>query len=410
MSYALTNSRPAISSTRAQFVALAIVTLLVFAAGCMFAASASAVPASQGDEVSIPLGKKGSGLRVPGLKLSAAAPAKLRGSSLVLPVTDITSPGIGRSQLIVRGGLKIRNGKRRVTVQGFLLAVKSGRVSVSAKVGRKRIEVFSGKVDAGTAITFSPPALSLSVAKLALSKRAASTLKKSLVNRRMKPGVLGRSVARANAFLAPPAPGTNNPSNAELPEAAPPLARPGTAVDITSASVRWWVRDSWVTYLSEGGLEPQLIAPATAYPAQTELSHECPDAGGNPSSDVHLYSFDLPFLNGWFDDASDTAAIYLQGGLRFYRPDRGIDISAVNAELEFNGASSRSVFAFSEAGEYTNKRGVLGALNLGSYVPTPGGPNRFRVVLPTSAADGVFAGQYPGGAGFGCFDVTFGVS
>lgn len=408
MSLTETNPHSSRLNLRAQLLAIGAAAVFIFVATCALAGSAGAVPASDGDTLSIPLGKKGSGLRVRGVKIVATSPAKLRGSSLVLPVTDVTSPGLNRSQLIVRGGFTLRSGKRRVAVKGLLLTLKSGRVSVTAKVGRSRLAIFSGAADASTAITFSPAALNLAVGKLSLTKRAAATLKKSLANRRLRPSRLGKATARASAFIAPFVPGPNNPSNAELPEAAAPLARPGTAVDITSASVRWWVRDSWVTYLSEGSFEPQEILPATAYPPQTEASHACPDGGGNPTAE-HLYSFNLPFLSGWFDDASDTAAIYLQGGVRFYRPDRGIDITAIDGELELNGSASRSVFKFSEAGEYTNKRGLLGALLLGGYVPTPGGPNNFRVQLPASAAEGVFAGQYSPGAGFGCFDITFGV-
>lgn len=368
-----------------------------------------AVPASTGDTVTFPLGKKGSGLRVKGLRLKAIKPAGLSGSRLTLPVTDIVSPTPTSSQLILRGGVQITNGRRKVKVEGFLLSAKNGRVTVTAKVAGSRLEVFSGASDATTVLTFSPPAINFTSTKFSLTRKAAAKLKKSLRNSRVKPRVLGRSSGAATAFIAPAVPSPNNPSNDTLPEAAAPIARPGTAVDITSANIRWWVRDSWVTYLAHGSFEPQVISPADDYPAQTEASHACPDSGGNPD-EQHLYSFDLPFTTGWYDSASDSAAIYTAGGVRFYRPDRGIDITAVSGEIELNGALSRSVFTFSEAGLYSNKRGLLGELTLGAYVPAPGGPNQIRVKLPGSATSGIFASQYAPGAGFGCFDITFGVT
>ncbi len=397
-------------------------TRLVVAAVCALALmlvmlvsveSASAVPTQKGDRVSISLGKKGKGLRVRGVRIRAIKPAKLRGTRLVLPVSDVASPRVNRSQLVLPGGMTLKSGKRRVKIRGFLVKVTGRRVSVTAKVGRSRLTVFSGRTDSRTKITFSPAALKLSVSRLKLTRRGASKLKKSLANRGIKARVLGRTTGKASAFIAPFVPGANtgnnganNPSNAALPEAAPPIARPVSAVNITGANVRWWVRDSWVTYTAEGSFEPQVIAPATAYPAQTEGSHHCSDGGSNPSAE-HLFSFNLPFAHGWYDAASSTAAIYTAGGVRFYRPDRGIDITSTQAELEFNGAASRSVLTFTEAGLYANRRGLLGALTLGSYVPAPGGPNTFRVVLPASAAAGVFAGQYAPGVGFGCFEVSF---
>lgn len=381
---------------------------LILACSLLTAKSAMAVPASTGDKVTFPLGNKGSGLRVKGLRLKAVKPAGLSGSRLTLPVTDIVSPTPTSSQLILRGGVQFTSGRRKVKVEGFLLSAKNGRVSVTAKVGGSRLEVFSGATDASTTLTFSPPAIKFSSTKFALTRKAAAKLKKSLGNSRVKPRVLGRSSGAATAFIAPVVPTPDNPSNKTLPEAPPPITRPGTAVDITSANIRWWVRDSWVTYLSEGSLEPQLVAPATAYAPQPENTHACPDAP-DPAKpqNPHLFSFDLPFTSGWYDATSSTAAIYTAGGVRFYRPDRGIDITAVSGEIELNGALSRSVFTFSEAGIYSNKRGLLGELTLGSYVPAPGGPGQIRVKLPGSATDGIFASQYAPGAGFGCFDITF---
>lgn len=53
---------------------------------------ASAADATNGDVIVVPLGKKGSGLRVKGIKLSAISPAKVSGSKLTLPVADVTLP------------------------------------------------------------------------------------------------------------------------------------------------------------------------------------------------------------------------------------------------------------------------------------------------------------------------------
>jgi hypothetical protein len=189
------------------------------------------------------------------------------------------------------------------------------------------------------------------------------------------------------------------------------LPRPASAVDVTSATLAWHVRDSWIRYVNTQEA-PQPLEGATPEAAIAENSHPCPDrpAGTNPTL---VYSYDFPFVGGWYDAASGTAALDYGGGVRFSYPAHGIDITARNPEIEIDGASSRTLFRLRGGGEtpYPDQRASL--LGLVPSAPVQLAPGSFGFPAPirgtlTAAGQTVFAGFYPPpGDGFGCFSIAF---
>lgn len=388
-----------------------LVILACLAIGSASAVAPSTAPAAEatpGDAISVPLGvKRGSGLRAAGLRISALKPARLRGGALVLPVTDVSLPEAGKGQLVLAGGLRLRSGGRATTIRGLLLTVSGGRVTVTAKLGTSRRVLLLGAAAPDGGVDATRLAVSVTGARARLSRAAATGLSDRLA-RKIGATALGTVRGGATVYLPPVAPAGSAPGNDPLPADQDSLSRPASAVDVTGASLRWWLRDSWVEYIANGGYEPIALGSATANVVAGSV-HHCADVGANSPSAPHVYAVDLPFSNGWYDAASGKAVLKHGGGARFYFPGHGIDISAQSAELEFNGAQSRALFSFSEAGAYSDRRAVLGALVVDSP-PGPGVAGTYRVALPDSTGEGVFAGFYTAGSAFGCFEASFTVA
>lgn len=184
-------------------------------------------------------------------------------------------------------------------------------------------------------------------------------------------------------------------------------ARPPSAVEVTSASLGWHVRDSFVQYINAGeGIEP--FGGARAGPATVR-----------PGSDRPLrYDFDLPFAHGWYDERRRIAVLWFSGGLRFGYRAHGIDLRAAAARVEIIGArraGSRATFVLrGRAGtRLRGRRQTLMDLRPDGAASSPDGRThsfgRIPATVPAGAQTSVFAGFYRPGDEFGWVSLSFSV-
>jgi hypothetical protein len=346
-------------------------------------------------------------LRAQGATITAGRPARIVRSQLRLPVRD----GFVGSTATINfdGSLTLRHGKRSLRIER--LQARLGRsVRIAATVRGARLTLFTAgrrsSLDAavGTA--------SLRNAPLKMTRAAATVVKRALKLRRLPVGGVGRATVDAVVTATAKAPATSGqpgspsapPQSAPITDELPLLARPASAVDVTSATVTWHVRDSWVRYISAGsGSSP--IGSAIAGAAIPPEQHPCSDSPG--SAPPLVYSYTLPFVRGWHDAASGRTALYSSGGVRFLFPAHGIDLEVNDLEIELNGSASRVIARFDgrQSTNPGNKRAVL--VDLANAGPAPGQTATVRGTLPTSGSLDVFAGFYPAHAGFGCVTVSY---
>ncbi len=316
----------------------------------------------------------------------------------------------GIADLTNEGGLRFKagKGKEQRVLKLSSLSVQIGQSStLSAKLnGKKQRVLFDLRAPASGPVVDPAEGLArLQGARLAWRRAALRALNRQL-GARVPRGSFGTlRVGAATVLDHAPQPGT-------LSDEPPRLARPASAVDITSASITWNVRDSWIRYANTERA-PETSERASAGTPIAESSHPCPDrpASTNPTL---VYSYSFPFAEGWYDEASGEAALYGTGGVRFAYLGHGIDLTTRNPEIEINGSSSRVIFRLRGEGDlaYPDKRAAILALAL-TTAPAEGPAGSFNFPAPirsslTTDGQNVFAGFYPPpNNGFGCFSVSF---
>lgn len=297
--------------------------------------------------------------------------------------------------------------RRVVRLGAPRLELTPQRSVLSAKLDGKRQVVFDlGKLQPGSlAIDPTKGSLQLRGARLAWSRAAARAVGNRL-DARLPRGALG--TLRASAATL----GSDSGEQAALGNEPPLLPRPASAIDVSSATLTWHVRDSWIRY-SNSEVEPQAIEGASPGPAIPGDSHPCPDQPVEAAPTL-VYSYSFPFANGWYDPPSGTTALYETGGIRFSYPSRGIDLTMRNPEVEVNGAASRVILRLrSGAGQGPR----VAFLSLAASAPpaesptgtfTYAAPVRGALTPEGQAAFGSFGSIYtPPNNGFGCLSISF---
>jgi hypothetical protein len=365
-------------------------------------------------------------LRAQGVRVAPIRPASGGAKQLRLPVAAGLA-GTKTSLVRYRGGLSLAAGKgKRVRLTGLVLRLAKRSV-LEAKLGGERLPLFNlggGRREVNAV----GGAIQLSGLRLQLTGTAARALGKRL-GLHLASGRFG-SVSGAAVRLTPtatpaptptggsgstgstpaelsgacPLPGTPGPSGEiDPPVATPPLG----ALSVTSATVNWRVRETFIRYVATGegtsAVEGAAAGPLLLLPgASTPLA----------------YDFGFPFANGWLhtgvdpaNPADDRAVLDFSGGVRFRYGTHGLDILASKPELELNGAASRAIFSISENGG-ASQRQVLVNLDLARAGAISQSGNTFtydRVPgsVPSGTASSVFAGFYAPGTDFGCFSVSF---
>ena len=327
------------------------------------------------------------------MKLLAKRPARLSRGVLRLPVQQGL---VGSAALLNHdGALHLRRGRR--VVRFTRLQTRLGTASyVNATVGERRLRLFT--LAAEPSLNPANGTASAREARLAFTRAGARTVRRALKLRRLPTGRFGSATVDALVQGTAPQPGAPQPGeppqSGPISDEPPVLARPAGAADLASATVVWHVRDSWIRYVSTER-DVEAIEGATPGDAVPNSQHPCPDSPSAAAPDL-VYSYTLPFANGWHDAASGQTAIYTTGGAHFSYPGHGIDLTLRNLEIELTGSTSRVIARFSNG----DKRGVF--VNLAA--PTG---DRYKGSIPQGGSESVFGGFYAPGAGFGCVSVSF---
>jgi hypothetical protein len=173
---------------------------------------------------------------------------------------------------------------------------------------------------------------------------------------------------------------------AETPVPPPVLERPGGAVDIVSASIKWRVRESFIRYVNVG-TGTSVADGASADPPE--------DIGG---AGPLAYSFNFPFTSGWAVPAGDTA-IYGSGTVGFRYCSNTINFTVSDPEVELRSSGvSRLIFRVNgtDGTSFPNARAVMVDLLPGSA--TVDGDTTTYANIPAyvpQEATGIFADFYP---------------
>lgn len=338
-----------------------------------------------------------------GVKVAAVKPATKRSGRFVLPVSGGKVSSAKVATVKLRGGLRLSRGGRKVVLGSMVLKV--GRASkVTAKVGGRTRTLFTVRSPKG-AVTLNRAGQSVAVQNVALrlTPGAAKLLSPRLGlkgKRRLTAGTVANLLtdARVAAPAAAPAP------------AAPVAATPSTAVPITTASIVWRQRPSWLQYMETGrsynGQPDPLGGTSAIDGAVPGPVEEQRTSNGTVVAIPYTYAF--PFASGWYDTATGRAQIQFTGGLRHRYMDHGIDLTVRNPLVELNGAASRIVATVGNAAtsapatstNYVSLDATKAAASLsGNVITVTGLPGTF----PPDAT-GTFSGFYSAGEPFGGID------
>ena len=291
--------------------------VLLFVLAFLLAAPGGAAAAPASGQATITLGSQSpasKALRARGVQVGATAPARRKGSKVRIPVRRLA---VGSSATAELGGsLRLSTRRRAVRLTALRITLKGRRITIAGKLGRKRVKALaatgSARLDKanGTA--------ALGAVPLRLTRSGARAMAKRLRVRRPAAGVIGaltlaaavKGAAGGVPDLPPPGGGPGGGAGGGDTGEPPPLARPATAVDLTSATIIWHPKGSFIRYI-ETGEGTTASAGATADPPEPDPE----DPAGNPTP--YVYNFHFPFSNGWYDGTSGTAGVYYGGAVNF---------------------------------------------------------------------------------------------
>jgi Htaa len=331
-------------------------------------------------------------LTAQGVKAGAVAPARAGGGKVVFPVVSATR----------QGRLKLRSGTRSVTVS-----------AAKWRVGKSTVSIFSVRA---TRVKLTAAGAKVIKKALKLKKAPSSTLGTLVVTTTPSSGGATTTPTSGGSTTTPTSGGggtttTTSPGGGTTTPSAPAcqtatasggpaaLARPGTAIDLTAATITWHPRESFIQYINSG-----------------EGTSTCNGATSDapsvrPGTSVPLtYDFHYVFKDGWYDPISQTGRVTFTGAVYFNYAGHGIRLGAVNPEIEIAGNASRGVFTTTNTGE-TTRRGVLENLDPAHAASTStlASPYTYTQVpgtIPAGAGDSTFAGYYTAGDDFGWVTVS----
>ncbi|HEX7293264.1 MAG TPA: HtaA domain-containing protein [Solirubrobacterales bacterium] len=388
--------------------AIAAVAVVLFASPALGASGATTLVLS---------GPAAKSLRDSGIRIAPVKPAKGGERRIVLPVRSGLA-GESTTVLTHTGAISLRYQGRSARLSKLRL-VLGKRSRMSAKLDGSSVEVFT--VPGGRKRSVDPIAgtVELGGSRLKLTVAGARAIAAKL-SQDVRPGYLGGIATRASGLAEG---GSSQPGGGDAqqssscplpsgagpaPEDPPPVATPPSgALGVTSASIDWHVRESFIRYIATGEgtsvsggatADPPVLLPGASAPL--------------------TYGFHFPFAKGWHDaganpadPADDTAAIYFGGAVRFLYSSHGIDLTTAEPEIEIAGGASRAIFSVQEGADPA-KRQVLVNLDLSRAAAVTASGNthvyeRVPGAIPSGTASSVFAGFYSPGTDFGCFTVRY---
>jgi hypothetical protein len=246
--------------------------------------------------------------------------------------------------------------------------------------------------------------------KVRVVVRAGGTKKVSVAQARIsRPASSESGPGGSGGGSAPTAP-TSTPIEGE----PPLLARPATAVTVSSVTLSWMPRDSWVRYVSSGTATNDGVVPGAGATGVAATSSPCSDRPSESSASL-AYTIDFPAKESWYDPFSGVAGIYGAGNVAFRYTAHAINLTAAEPEIEINGSASRAIFRFNGSGgtPYPNQRVALETLETAGRPTVSNGGKTMTYNLMrgrlTENGEKVFAGFYtaPSDNEFGCVSASF---
>jgi len=327
-------------------------------------------------------------LRQSGLRPTLISPANAFTGRPTFPLRKASLSG-KVSVVSLRGGFRLapRKAGPRVRISSLKLVIRSGTVPVvNAVVGGSRIRLFNVR-GASRKLDLKDGVLNFRSGSARLTRGSAARLSDLLGLRRVNRLSTGRNWGRLSVFAA-----RNNKVKdpvAETPVEPPFLERPIAAADITSATIRWRVRESFIRYVAVGA-GTSVAEGATADPPE-EIG------GAGPL----IYGFSFPFTDGWVAPGSEPAAIHGGGKVGFRHCRNTINFTVADPEIELNGdADSRLIFKVdgTDGTAFPNSRAVMVQLIPSLATKTTDGNTTTLSGIPgyiPQAATGIFADFYP---------------
>lgn len=345
-------------------------------------------PAFQGEGTLTTSGELTRNLRSGGVRQKLIAPAN---SLTGRPTFPLKAAYIKKSpaNIWLGGGMNFMaaEGRRVVSVNSMRLTVRPGKDPVvSARVAGRTMRLFTVR---GGRVTVDRQEEVLNLrGGLATVSGAAALRINSLLRLRGSASIAGGDrwgfltvFAARNLKIDDPV--------AETPVEPPFLNRPVGAVDISSATVEWRVRESFIRYVAVGA-GTSVADGATAGQ---------PEALGGAAPLV--YSFGFPFTNGWVAPDSGPAAIHGSGKVGFRHCRNTINFTVADPEIELNGDSdSRLIFRVdgTDGTAFPDSRAVMVELIPSLATKSTEGNTTTLSDIPgyiPQAATGIFADFYP---------------
>lgn len=345
-------------------------------------------PAFQGEGTLTTAGDLVRTLRSGGVRQMLIAPAS---SFTGRPTFPLRAASLTQSprKVWLGGGMKLlaANSRRQLSIESMRLTVRPGQApSVDARIAGRNMRLFTVR---GSKLTFDrqEEILNLRGGLAAVSATAARRINSRL-------GLQGSaSIAGGDrwGFLTVFAARNFKPKDpvAETPVEPPFLERPNAALGITSASIDWRVRESFIRYVAVG--DGTSVADGAVAGQPEEIGGIIP----------LVYSFSFPFLEGWAAPDSGSAAVYGSGNVGFRHCRNTINFTVSDPEIEINGdADSRLIFRVdgTDGTSFADSRAVVVQLIPSLATRTVQGNTVTLTDIPgyiPQAATGIFANFYP---------------
>ncbi len=326
-------------------------------------------------------------LRRQGIRQRLVSPANSFTGRPTYPLKNAALSG-SRARVLLGGGFRLRSGKgQAIRVSDMRLIVKKGaRPVVSAKVAGRKMRLFSIS-KAKTRLNQKTGVLNIRRGSARLSPKASKKIA-SRFRLGKKRGLSSGSEWGSISVFAARNIKTEDPE-AETPVEPAFLDRPPGATDVTSATIEWRVRESFIRYVAVGE-GTSVAAGASAAP---------PEAIGVTAP--LTYSFSFPFSDGWSAGDGGPTAIHGSGRVGFRYCANTINFTVADPEIELNGdADSRLIFRVNgtDGTAFPNSRAVMVQLIPSQVTPTINGNTTTWTDIPgfiPQAATGIFADFYP---------------
>ncbi len=326
-------------------------------------------------------------LRASGVRHRLISPANSFTGRPTYPVRNAGLAG-ARSTVSLSGGFRLEPRKGKAArISGLRLVFGRGKATVvKANVAGSRMRLFRIR-GAKVSRNFKSGVLNLRGGSARLSRRASRRIASRTGSSEIRKLSAGRTWGRITVFAA-------RNKKVEDPEAETPvepafLERPPGASDVTSATIKWRVRESFIRYV-EVGAGTSVAEGASADP---------PEAIGGTTP--LTYSFNFPFADGWTEAGPGSTAIHGSGKVGFRYCSNTINFTVAEPEIELNGDSdSRMIFRVdgTDGTAFPNSRAVMVQLIPSLATVTTEGSTTTLSDIPgyvPQAATGIFADFYP---------------